>query len=72
MMGLPPDCWFVSLHVREGVGASRRDGNIADYLPAIRRITQAGGWVVRIGDASMTKISDVPNLIDYAHAPRRD
>jgi putative glycosyltransferase (TIGR04372 family) len=71
-MGLPSDCWFVCLHVREGVGASRRDGNIADYLPAIRSITQAGGWVVRIGDPSMTKMSDIPNLIDCAHKPRRD
>ena len=71
-MGLPSDCWFVCLHVREGVGASRRDGNIADYLPAIRSITQAGGWVVRIGDPSMTKMSDIPNVIDCAHKPRRD
>jgi putative glycosyltransferase (TIGR04372 family) len=71
-LGLPPDCWFVTLHVREGGGASRRDGNIGDYIPAIRRITQAGGWVVRIGDASMTKLPDIPNLIDCAHAPRRD
>jgi putative glycosyltransferase (TIGR04372 family) len=71
-MGLPADCWFVCLHVREGVGASRRDGTIADYLPAIRRITQAGGWIVRIGDPSMTRLSDVPNLIDCAHKPRRD
>ena len=70
--GCPADCWFVCLHVREGVGASRRDGNIADYLPAIRSIAQAGGWVVRIGDPSMTKLSDVPNLIDCAHKPRRD
>jgi putative glycosyltransferase (TIGR04372 family) len=71
-MGLPSDCWFVCLHVREGVGASRRDGNIADYLPAIRSIARAGGWVVRIGDPSMTKISDIPNLIDCAHKQRRD
>ena len=71
-MGLPRDCWFVTLHVREGGGASRRDGNLDDYLPAIHRITQSGGWVVRIGDPSMTKLADVPNLIDCAHAPRRD
>ena len=71
-MGLPPDCWFVTLHVREGGGASRRDGNLADYLPAIHRIAQSGGWVVRIGDPSMTKLADVPNVIDCAHAPRRD
>jgi putative glycosyltransferase (TIGR04372 family) len=71
-MGLPRDCWFVTLHVREGGGASRRDGNLDDYLPAIHRITQCGGWVVRIGDPSMTKLADVPNLIDCAHAPRRD
>jgi putative glycosyltransferase (TIGR04372 family) len=71
-MGLPSDSWFVCLHVREGVGASRRDGNIADYLPAVRSITQAGGWVVRIGDPSMTKMSDIPNVIDCAHKPRRD
>lgn len=71
-MGLPPDCWFISMHIREGVGASRRDGNIVDYFSAIRRITQAGGWVVRIGDPAMTKLTDFPNLIDCAHAPRRD
>ena len=71
-MGLPRDCWFASLHVREDVGTSRRDGNIADYLPAIRRIAQSGGWVVRIGDPSMTKQPDLPNLIDCAHQPRRE
>ena len=71
-IGLPSDCWFVTLHVREGVGASRRDGNIGDYFLAIRRITQAGGWVVRIGDPSMTRMPDLPNLIDCAHRPRRD
>src|SRR5262245_64040931 len=48
-MGLPSDCWFVCLHVREGVGACRRDGKIADYLTGIRSITQDGGRVGKFG-----------------------
>lgn len=78
-LGLPRNAWFVSLHAREGGYyksgqplVSRRNAKIADYVPAIRRITDAGGWVVRLGDPSAAKLPDLPQVIDYAHGPRQD
>ena len=71
-LGLPRDHWFVALHVREGPSTARRNGILPDYLPALRHITNAGGWVVLIGDPSMAKLPALPNVIDYAHGPRKD
>lgn len=78
-LGIPPNTWFVCLHVREG-GFHRswnvhhpqmRDANIEDYYPAIQEIVKAGGWVFRMGDPSMKPIQPMPNVIDYAHSPHR-
>ena len=74
-MGLPRDAWFVCLHVREG-GYSGDWGNIRNseithYLGAIKEITQRGGWVVRMGDPSMTKLQPLERVIDYVHSPDR-
>lgn len=75
---VPPDAWFVALHVREpGYATHHRDlhgvlnANIADYMPAIREITQRGGWVIRMGDPSMTKLPPIPNVLDYSHSAIR-
>lgn len=74
--GLGAADWFVCLHVREA-GFWRETGEawnaprmapIADYLDAIRRIVDAGGWVIRMGDASMTPLPEMPHLIDYARS----
>jgi putative glycosyltransferase (TIGR04372 family) len=74
-LGMPEGAWFVCLHVREpGFYAETtpwnrnrlRNADIATYLPAIESITSAGGWVVRIGDATMTPLPDLPNVIDLA------
>ena len=33
-----------------------RNADIGNYLGAIKEITQRGGWVVRMGDPTMTKL----------------
>jgi putative glycosyltransferase (TIGR04372 family) len=74
--GVPKGGWFVAMHARssgfyrEGLGSSQghRNASIASYFPAIREITRRGGWVVRMGDASMPKLPQMPNVIDYAHS----
>tara|TARA_Y100000590_G_scaffold18275_1_gene21755 strand:+ start:17264 stop:18667 length:1404 start_codon:yes stop_codon:yes gene_type:complete len=76
-MGLPKDAWYVTLHVREPGyrGESKkntkenfRNSNPLNYLKAIERITKSGGWVFRMGDASMTPLPKMKNLIDYARS----
>ncbi len=79
--GMPRDAWFVTLHVREaGYHSDRhagwvvnihRDSQIEDYFPAVEAITKQGGWVVRIGDPSMTPLPPMDQVIDYAVATER-
>jgi putative glycosyltransferase (TIGR04372 family) len=76
-LGIPSDAWFVTLHVREGgfygdVDSGRsRNADISNYLSAIRAITDAGGYVVRLGDASMKPLPAMPRVIDYARSPMK-
>ena len=74
-MGLPRDAWFVCLHVREGGYSGDweniRNCDIGNYIGAIEEITQRGGWVVRMGDPTMTKLPTLERVIDYAHSPNR-
>lgn len=74
-LGVPEGAWFAALHVREpgffdeDVPWSHnrhRNGRIADYLPAIEAITAAGGWVLRLGDSTMTPLPPMPRVVDYA------
>lgn len=76
--GIPRDAWFVALHVREGTYDGRHAGmhgvhnaHLASYLPAIAEITRRGGWVIRMGDPSMTPLPRLPNVIDYCHSDLR-
>jgi putative glycosyltransferase (TIGR04372 family) len=76
--GVPWDAWFVALHVREGTYDGRHAGMhgvhnavLATYFPAIAEITRRGGWVIRMGDPSMTRLSPLPNVIDYCHSDLR-
>jgi putative glycosyltransferase (TIGR04372 family) len=70
--GVPRDAWFVCLHVREGGYLpklnyhSYRDADITDYLLAAEKIIERGGWVIRMGDTSMTPYSPNERFIDYA------
>ncbi len=76
-LGVPEKAWYVCVHVRgpgfTNEGQSRqhahRNADIFSYLPAMRRIVERGGWVVRLGDASMERLPGIPGLIDYAHSP---
>jgi putative glycosyltransferase (TIGR04372 family) len=77
-VGVPRDAWFVGLHVREpSFSAHHRDlhgvlnADINDYLPAIHEIARRGGWVIRLGDPSMTPLRPLPNVLDYCHSPIR-
>ncbi|MCG8511976.1 MAG: TIGR04372 family glycosyltransferase [Rhodospirillales bacterium] len=74
-MGIPEGAWFVALHVREeGFFGERmpwdnnqlRNCRVEDYLPAVEAITERGGWVVRMGDPTMTPLPEMPRVIDYA------
>ena len=76
VIGLPDGAPFVCLHVREanyyGDNSNpQRHFNIADYLPAIRAVTDRGDWLVRLGGPSMTKLPPMERVIDYAHSARR-
>ncbi len=47
------------------------NAQIADYLPAIKEITGRGGWVIRMGDPTMSRMPDLPNVFDYCHSAVR-
>jgi putative glycosyltransferase (TIGR04372 family) len=68
-IGLPIDSWFVCLHVRESGfhndSATERNASITNYYAAIKKITERGGWVVRLGDRSMTRLTQLDRVIDY-------
>tara|TARA_B100001964_G_scaffold53159_1_gene60239 strand:- start:5823 stop:7133 length:1311 start_codon:yes stop_codon:yes gene_type:complete len=75
-MGIPQNAWFVCLHIREqgylGNSADNyRDSNISNYTKAIHFITKKGGYVIRMGDPSMTPIRPMENVIDYANSEYR-
>jgi len=77
-VGIPEDTWFVTFHIREATWNGRtaginaiRNANISDYFPAMNEITQRGGWVIRIGDPSMTPLPEMPRVIDYCHSAMR-
>jgi putative glycosyltransferase (TIGR04372 family) len=77
-LGLPNDAWFVCVHVREGGFSpidekvhSHRNGDIANISLAVQEIITRGGWVIRIGDPSMRRISKTDRVIDYAHSNLR-
>jgi putative glycosyltransferase (TIGR04372 family) len=76
-LGVPEGAWFVCLHVREGGYSpsdefihSHRNSDISTYKQAAQEIARRGGWVIRMGDASMTPLTAGddrwPNTVDYA------
>lgn len=68
-LGIPDDAWFVGLHVRQGGDGMRglRDADINSYHLAVGEIHKRGGWVIRMGDASMPEMAPVPGAVDYVH-----
>ncbi|MDO8675137.1 MAG: TIGR04372 family glycosyltransferase [Candidatus Omnitrophota bacterium] len=73
-LGVPNHAWFVCLHVRESGwndnshAGNFRNADIKTYVPAIKAIVDAGGWVVRMGDLGMTPLPPMDHVIDYAHS----
>lgn len=77
-MGIPDDAWFVCVHNREGGYSpsdehlhSFRNSSITSYLEALDAITSRGGWCIRMGDPSMTRLPMLRRVVDYAHHPLR-
>tara|TARA_B110000008_G_scaffold272542_1_gene305449 strand:- start:4212 stop:5666 length:1455 start_codon:yes stop_codon:yes gene_type:complete len=76
-LGLPDDAWYVTLHVREpgyrgenkkNTTEQWRNANCNDYIKSCKAITDAGGWVFRMGDDNMTPLPEMKQVIDYAHS----
>ncbi len=73
-IGLQRDDWFTTLHVREGKSGKHRfaepfrDADPSTYLNAVTAVTNRGGWVVRVGDSSMSPLPSMPNVFDYANS----
>jgi putative glycosyltransferase (TIGR04372 family) len=74
-MGLTSSDWFVAMHIRstgfhkEGKRSlqTHRNAEVEDYLPAIKAITDRGGWVIRMGDPTMSPLPLMDKVIDYPH-----
>jgi putative glycosyltransferase (TIGR04372 family) len=67
-VGVPEDAWFVTLHVREAGYHDLRNADIATYDRAIAAVAERGGWVIRMGDPSMSRLAAHPRVVDYAHS----
>ncbi|MEQ8191366.1 MAG: TIGR04372 family glycosyltransferase, partial [Candidatus Eremiobacterota bacterium] len=73
-MGIPADKWFVCLHVREQSfyqdnDRPWRNSSIFNYIKGIKAIVDSGGYVVRMGDKSMTPMPKMRGVIDYPFSP---
>jgi len=75
--GLKTNNWFVTLHVRENTyrlfesTEKFRNASISDYLPAIRKINEAGGFVFRVGHSGMKPIPKIDGVYDYANSKKK-
>lgn len=76
--GVPDDAWFVTLHVREAGSKQHHadlhnvlNSDVRSYFSAIEEVTRRGGWVIRLGDPSMTRLPQHPNVFDYCMSEDR-
>jgi len=73
-LGIPKGSWYVCLHVREPgfhnkwhkSNPGTRNADVMTYLPAIREVVARGGYVIRMGDASMRPLPKEKGIVDYA------
>lgn len=74
--GIPDGAWFVALHVREFDAHTPNhnslraapNADIDTYMLGISAIIDRGGWVIRMGDSSMSELPSMPGLVDYANS----
>jgi putative glycosyltransferase (TIGR04372 family) len=71
-LGIPPGSWWVTLHVREyatKTDASEyyRNADIRGHFKAMEYIVRQGGWVIRVGDPSMTPLPKLDGVVDWVH-----
>lgn len=77
--GVPKGAWFVALHVREYDAHTPNhnhlraapNADISTYMLAIRAVIDRGGWVIRMGDSSMSALPPLPRLVDYANSTEK-
>ena len=74
--GLTKNDWFVTFHIREKGYRNEtiqnnketfRNSNPNNFIEAMKFITKQGGWVIRVGDKSMSNLPKMKNVIDYAN-----
>ena len=75
-LGMPQNTYFVCVHCREdgyisGEKQSYRNADIMSFIPAIKYITEHGGWVIRMGDPTMKPLPLMNRVIDYVHSNER-
>jgi len=69
-LGLPKNCPFVTLHVRENFSElDPRTQPSQTYLRAIEELNDKGVWVVRIGDSGMEKFPRLSKFVDLVQQP---
>jgi putative glycosyltransferase (TIGR04372 family) len=76
--GLKEGDWFVCFHNREEGYAPHddkyhtyRNAPIDSLFPAMKEVVARGGWVIRVGDPSMTPLPKMERVIDYVHTPEK-
>jgi putative glycosyltransferase (TIGR04372 family) len=77
-LGVPPGARFVCFHSREG-GYSPHDEHLHDYrntsvenyLTAAQTLYECGIFSIRMGDATMRRLPELPGIVDYAHSRLR-
>jgi putative glycosyltransferase (TIGR04372 family) len=66
-LGVNPDDAFVGIHIRESNTANHlRSQPVSSYVEPIKYLTQMGFKVIRLGNPSMTKMPDLPGLLDLS------
>jgi putative glycosyltransferase (TIGR04372 family) len=69
-LGLPENAWFVGLHIRnEGPSHLRRNQPDSSFKDAVDLVASMGGWVIRIGDLTMSRFPPTKNLVDLSQIP---
>jgi len=77
--GFKDDDWFVTIHIRETSErneATASNPQLQSYIPAIKRILNEEGWVIRIGQSSMSEFPSSllghPKFIDFSRFTNQD